>query len=46
MRQKIRTKLLELEEDPAEKGSLLYGVSPGLRKIKIFHAGVQKFHPK
>lgn len=41
MRHKIRTKLLELEEDPSEKGSLLQGFSPGLRKIKIFHAGVQ-----
>jgi mRNA-degrading endonuclease RelE of RelBE toxin-antitoxin system len=41
MRQKIRTNLLELEEDPSEKGSLLQGVSPGLRKINIFHAGVQ-----
>jgi mRNA-degrading endonuclease RelE of RelBE toxin-antitoxin system len=40
-RHKIRTKLLELEEDPSEKGSLLQGFSPGLRKIKIFHAGVQ-----
>jgi len=41
IRQKIRTKLLELEEDPSEKGSLLFGVSPGLRKINIFHAGAQ-----
>ena len=41
MRHKIRTKLLELEEDPSVKGSLLQGFSPGLRKIKIFHAGVQ-----
>ena len=41
MKHKIRTKLLELEEDPFDKGSLLQAVSPGLRKINIFHAGVQ-----
>lgn len=41
VRHKIRAKLLELEENPAEKGSLLQGASHGLRKIKIFHAGVQ-----
>jgi len=38
MRHKIRTKLLELEEDPSEKGSFLQGFNPGLHKIKIFHA--------
>jgi len=41
IRHKIRTGLLELEEDPSEKGSLLQGFSVGLRYIKIFHAGVQ-----
>ena len=41
MRQKIRTKLLELEEAPSDKGSLLQGISEGLRKTKISHAGVQ-----
>ena len=41
LRHKTKTELLELEEDPSEKGSLIQGFSPGLRKIKIFHAGVQ-----
>jgi len=41
IRHKIRTGLLELEEDPYEKGSLLQGFSHGLRYIKFFHAGVQ-----
>jgi len=41
IRHKIRTELLELEEDPSEKGSLLQGFSPGLRYIKIFHAAIQ-----
>ncbi len=41
IRHKIRTGLLELEEDPSEKGSLLQGFSLGLRYIKIFHASVQ-----
>ena len=40
VRHKIRTKLLELEENPSETGSLLQGFIPGLHKIKIFHAGV------
>ena len=41
IRHKIRTELLELEEDPYKKGSLLQGIGLGLRYIKIFHAGVQ-----
>ena len=41
IRHKINAKLLELEDDPSEKGSSLQGVSSGLHKIKIFHAGVQ-----
>ena len=41
IRHKLRTELLELEEDPSEKGSLLQRLSHGLRYIKIFHAGVQ-----
>jgi mRNA-degrading endonuclease RelE of RelBE toxin-antitoxin system len=41
LKPKIKTKLLELEENPSEKGSLLQGTGPVLRKIKIFHAGVQ-----
>jgi mRNA-degrading endonuclease RelE of RelBE toxin-antitoxin system len=41
IKHKIRTKLLELEEHPSEKGSLLQGGRSGLHKIKIFHAGVQ-----
>ena len=28
IRHKLRTELLELEEDPSEKGSLLQGLSP------------------
>ena len=38
---KLKSELLELEEDPSEKGSLLQRLSRGLRYIKIFHAGVQ-----
>jgi mRNA-degrading endonuclease RelE of RelBE toxin-antitoxin system len=41
IRHNIRTELLELEEDPSEKGSLLQGFRLGLRYIKIFHTGVQ-----
>jgi len=41
IKHKIKTELLELEENPSEKGSLLQGVSHGLRYIKFFHAGVQ-----
>lgn len=41
IKHKIRTELLELEEDPYEKGSLLQGVGLGLRYIKIFHDSVQ-----
>ena len=41
IRHKIKTELLELEEDPSEKGSLLQGFSHGLRYIKFFHAGAQ-----
>jgi len=41
IRDKIRTELLDLEEEPYEKGSPLQGVSPCFRYIKIFHAGVQ-----
>ena len=41
IRHKLGAKLLELEKDPSEKGSLLQGLSRGLRYIKIFHAGVQ-----
>jgi len=41
IRHKIKAELLELEEEPYEKGNLLQGFSPGLRYIKIFHAGIQ-----
>jgi len=41
IRHKLRNELLELEEDPSEKGSLLQGFSHGLRYIRIFHSGVQ-----
>ena len=41
IRHKIKIELLELEEDPSEKGGLLQGFSHGLRYIKFFHAGVQ-----
>ncbi len=41
IRHNIRTELLDLEEEPYEKGSLLQGFSRGLRYIKIFHTGVQ-----
>jgi mRNA-degrading endonuclease RelE of RelBE toxin-antitoxin system len=40
IRHNIRTKLLDIEEEPYEKGSLLQGFSRGLRYIKIFHTGV------
>jgi hypothetical protein len=40
IRHKLRSELLELEEDPSEKGGLLQGLSRGLRYKKIFHAGV------
>ncbi|MBW1822790.1 MAG: hypothetical protein JRI92_13815 [Deltaproteobacteria bacterium] len=36
IRHKLKTELLELEEDPSEKGSLLQGFSHDLRYIKIF----------
>jgi mRNA-degrading endonuclease RelE of RelBE toxin-antitoxin system len=41
IRNKLKTELLELEEDASEKGNLIQGVTHGLRYIKIFHAGVQ-----
>ena len=41
IRNKLKTKLLELEEDASEKGNLIQGVTYGLRYMKIFHAGVQ-----
>ena len=41
IRHKLKTELLELEEDPSEKGGLLQGFSHDLHYIKIFHAGVQ-----
>ena len=41
IRHKIRTGLLELEEDPSKKGNFLQGLSFGLRYTKVFHAGVQ-----
>jgi mRNA-degrading endonuclease RelE of RelBE toxin-antitoxin system len=41
IRNKIRTELLEIEEDPYEKGELLQGFRSKLRYIKIIHAGVQ-----
>ena len=41
IRRKVKMELLELEEDPSEKGHLLQGSTPGLHYIKIFHAGVQ-----
>jgi len=36
IKHKIKTELLELEENPSEKGSLLQGVSHGLRYINFF----------
>ena len=41
IRNKIRTELLEIEEDPYKKGELLQGLRSRLRYIKIIHAGVQ-----
>jgi len=41
IRTKIRTELLEIEEDPYKKGELLQGLRARLRYIKIIHAGVQ-----
>ena len=41
LRHKIKSKLLELEENLSEKGNLIRGYSTGLRKMNIFHAGVQ-----
>ncbi len=41
IRHNIKTELLDLEEEPYEKGSLLQGFGRGLRYIKIFHTGVQ-----
>lgn len=41
IKHEIRSGLLELEENPHQKGSLLQGFSHGLRYIKVFHAGVQ-----
>jgi mRNA-degrading endonuclease RelE of RelBE toxin-antitoxin system len=41
IRNKIRTGLTELEEDPSKKGLLLQGFGHGLRYMKIFYAGTQ-----
>lgn len=41
IRNKIRTELLELEEEPAEKGNFLQGLRSGLYYKKISYAGVQ-----
>jgi mRNA-degrading endonuclease RelE of RelBE toxin-antitoxin system len=41
IRNKIRTELLEIEEDPYKNGELLQGLRSRLRYIKIIHAGVQ-----
>jgi mRNA-degrading endonuclease RelE of RelBE toxin-antitoxin system len=35
IRHKIKTELLELEEDPSEKGSLLQGFSHGTQEIHL-----------
>jgi len=41
IRNKIRTELIELEQNPHEKGNLFQGLRPKLRYMKIVHAGVQ-----
>jgi mRNA-degrading endonuclease RelE of RelBE toxin-antitoxin system len=41
IRNKIRTRLTELQEDPSKKGFLLQGFRHGLRYMKFFHAGTQ-----
>ncbi len=41
IRNKIRTELIELEQNPHEKGNLFQGLRSKLRYIKIIHAGVQ-----
>ena len=41
IRNKLKTELLELEEDPFEKGNIIQGISHGLCYVKIFYAGVQ-----
>lgn len=41
IRHKIRTELLELEEESHERGDLLQGFRSHLRYKKIFHAGAQ-----
>ena len=41
IRNKLKTELVELEEDPSEKGNLIQGFTHGLRYIRIFHSGVQ-----
>jgi hypothetical protein len=38
IRNKIRTGLTELQEDPSKKGFLLQGFRHGLRYMKFFHA--------
>lgn len=41
IRRKIKTELLELEDEPYGKGFSLLGLGDGLRYIKTSHAGVQ-----
>ena len=41
IRNKLKTELMELEEEPFQKGNFFQGFSHGLHYIKIFHNGVQ-----
>ena len=41
IQRKIKAELLELEDEPYSKGFSLYGPGPGLRYVKMSHAGVQ-----
>ena len=41
IRNKIRTELLEIEEEPYKKGEILRGLKSKLRYVKIIHAGVE-----
>ena len=41
IRRKIKTDLLELEDEPYSKGFSLSGPGAGLRYLRISHAGVQ-----
>jgi mRNA-degrading endonuclease RelE of RelBE toxin-antitoxin system len=41
IRSKLKAELMELEEEPFQKGNVLQGFAHGLRYIKILHNGVQ-----